>query len=96
MNYKDKVTKDASGFVLLSDVVPSIVQEIRYYSTFNFIGERIDGYEEPCSILSKEAARKRNGFLPIDCEWWHFSLEDEPYPDIYFDFPVNSRLVGKL
>ena len=26
----------------------------------------------------------RNGFLPLDCEWWHFVLKDEPYPDTYF------------
>ena len=36
---------DPSGFVLLADYVPGIVQEIRYYSTYNFIGDRIDGYE---------------------------------------------------
>ena len=30
------ISKDARGFVLLSDVVPHIVQEIRYFSTFNF------------------------------------------------------------
>ena len=48
---------DPSGFVLLSDLVPGIIQEIRYFSTYNFIGDRIDGYEEPCAILSVEAAR---------------------------------------
>ncbi len=48
---------DPSGFVLLADYVPQIVQEIRYYSTYNFIGDRIDGYEEPCALLTKEAAR---------------------------------------
>ena len=204
---------DASGFVLLSDYVPGIVQEIRYFSTYNFVGERIDGYEEPCAILSQVAARAlksvsnemnvqgyrlkifdayrpvravkhfvfwgvddldlrmkpffyptlekqelfargyiasrsshsrgsavdltlldmrtgreldmgspfdlfdeishpdcrevspeqydnrmllqkamlRGGFQPIDCEWWHFSLKDEPYPETYFDFPVSSE-----
>ncbi|MBQ2545972.1 MAG: M15 family metallopeptidase, partial [Clostridia bacterium] len=51
------VTTDPSGFVLLSDVIPHIVQEIRYFSTYNFIGDRIDGYEEPCALLTKEAAR---------------------------------------
>ena len=50
-------TEDASGFVMLSDHVPGIIQEIRYHSTFNFIGERIDGYEEPVALLTKEAAR---------------------------------------
>ena len=203
---------DASDFVLLGDYVPGIVQEIRYYSTYNFVGERIDGYEEPVAILTLEAARAlkaasnelnaqgyrlkvfdayrpvravkhfvlwgiedldlrmkpffypslekqelfakgyiasqsghsrgstvdltlldmrtgkeadmgspfdlfsevshpdyrgvtaeqqenrmrlqkamvRNGFLPIDCEWWHFTLRDEPFPDTYFDFPVSA------
>ena len=23
-------------------------------------------------------------------EWWHYTLEDEPYPDTYFDFPVSA------
>ena len=203
---------DPSGFVLLGDYVPSILQEIRYYSTFNFIGDRIDGYEEPCALLTKEAARAlkgvsgellvqgyrlkvfdayrpvsavkhfvlwgiedqdvrmkpwfypeldknalfaegyiakrsshsrgstvdltlldmktgreldmgspfdlfsqvshpdyrgvtqeqydnrmllqqamvRGGFVPLDCEWWHFTLANEPYPDTYFEFPVSS------
>ena len=210
-DYKSE-TMDPSGFVLLADYVPSIIQEIRYYSTYNFIGDRIDGYEEPCAILTKEAARAlrsaaneffvqgyrikvfdayrpacavkhfvlwgiedqdirmkpyfypelekqelfvkgyiakqsshsrgstvdltlldmqtgkeldmgspfdhfseishpdyrgitdeqydnrmllqkvmlRNGFDIIDCEWWHFTLKNEPYPDTYFEFPVSS------
>ncbi len=208
---------DPSGFVLLADYVPHIIQEIRYFSTYNLIGERIDGYEEPCALLTKEAARAlksvsnefavqglrlkvfdayrparavrqfvlwgiedqdirmkpyfypnlqkqelfsggyiakksshsrgstidltllnmetgkeidmggpfdffgelshpdfkgitdeqfenrmnlqrvmiRNGFAPIDCEWWHFCLEDEPYPDTYFEFPVSSAYLLK-
>ena len=212
-----KETTDPSGFVLLADYVPHIVQEIRYYSTYNFIGERIDGYEEPCALLTKEAARAlksvsselivqgyrlkvfdayrpacavkhfvlwgiedqdirmkeyfypdlekqelfrkgyiaknashsrgsavdltlldmktgkeldmgspfdlfsevshpdcrsiteeqhenrmllqrvmiRNGFAALDCEWWHFSLENEPYPDTYFEFPVSAEYLKK-
>ena len=215
--YKNDVTMDPSGFVLLADYVPQIVQEIRYYSTYNFIRERIDGYEEPCALLSIEAARAlkavsnelivqgyrlkvfdayrpacavkhfvlwgiedqdirmkpyfypelekqelfakgyiakqsshsrgsavdltlldmktgkeldmgspfdlfselshpdnrdvtqeqyenrmllrramlRNGFQPIDCEWWHFSLKNEPYPDTYFNFPVSSAYLRR-
>ena len=217
MDYKQTVTMDSSGFVLLADFVPGIVQEIRYYSTYNFIGDRIDGYEEPVALLTKEAARAlkaaagemnaqgyrlkvfdayrpacavrsfvlwgiedldlrmkpyfypdlekqelfkkgyiakmsshsrgsavdltlldmrsgkeldmgspfdlfselshpdshgvteeqyenrmllqkamiRNGFQPIDCEWWHFSLKNEPYPDTYFEFPVSSEYLRR-
>jgi D-alanyl-D-alanine dipeptidase len=209
--------KDVSGFVLLADYIPSIIQEIRYYTTYNFIGERIDGYEEPCALMTVEAARAlkaaagelvvqgyrlkvfdayrpacavkhfvlwgiedqdirmkpyfypelekqelfakgyiakqsshsrgsavdltlldmktgkevdmggpfdlfseishpdyrgitdeqyenrmrlrhvmlRNGFQPIDCEWWHFSLENEPYPDTYFAFPAASAYLRR-
>ena len=215
--HKNDITMDPSGFVLLADYVPHIVQEIRYYSTYNFIGERIDGYEEPCALLTVEAARAlkavsnelivqgyrlkvfdayrpacavkhfvlwgiedqdirmkpyfypalekqelfargyiaslsshcrgstvdltlldmktgkeldmggpfdlfselshpnyrgitdeqyenrmllqkamiRNGFRPIDCEWWHFSLVNEPYPDTYFNFPVSSAYLKR-
>ena len=218
MRYEhNEFTMDPSRFVLLSEYVPHMVQEIRYFSTYNFIGERIDGYEEPCAILTVEAARAlkavsnelfvlgyrikvfdayrpacavkqfvlwgiedtdvrmkpyfypelnkqdlfaegyiaklsshsrgstvdltlldmktgkevdmgspfdlfsekshpdytditdeqydnrmllqhvmvRNGFVPIDCEWWHFTLKDEPYPDTYFEFPVSSQYLRR-
>ena len=29
------------------------------------------------------------GFKGIDSEWWHFTLENEPYPDTYFNFDVK-------
>ena len=216
-DHQRRAAMDPSGFVVLADMIPHIVQEIRYYSTYNFIGERIDGYEEPCALLTKEAARAlkgvsnemfvqgyrlkvfdayrpacavkqfvfwgledqdirmkpyfypdlekqelfskgyiakmsshsrgsavdltlldmktgkeldmgspfdlfrelshpdcrditdeqyanrmtlrnsmiRNGFVPIDCEWWHFMLEDEPYPDTYFEFPVSAQYLKR-
>jgi len=55
-SYAQTMSADASGFVVVSDVVPDIMQEIRYFTTYNFVGERIDGYEEPVALLSKEAA----------------------------------------
>lgn len=215
--YSSDPAMDPSGFVILADYVPAIVQEIRYYSTYNFIGERIDGYEEPCAIATAEAARAlksvsnelfvkgyrlkvfdayrpacavkqfvlwgiedqdirmkqyfypeqekqelfkkgyiasksshsrgsaidltlldmktgkevdmgspfdlfselshpdnktiteeqyknrmllqssmiRGGFEPINCEWWHFMLKNEPYPDTYFEFPVSSAYLRR-
>lgn len=44
------------GFVYVNEVVPDIKAELRYYTTDNFIGERIDGYFEPRCILTKSAA----------------------------------------
>ena len=216
-DFEKKAVLDCSDFVVLGEFIPGIVQEIRYYSSFNFVGDRIDGYEEPCALLLKEAARAlkavsnevnvmgyrlkvfdayrpatavrhfvmwgiedldlrmkpyfypdlmkqelfskgyiasrsshsrgsavdltlldmrtgkeldmgspfdlfseishpdstlvteeqhqnrmllqdvmvRNGFVPIDCEWWHFSLKNEPYPDTYFDVPVSSAYLKR-
>ena len=31
-----------------------------------------------------------HGFSPLDTEWWHFTLKDEPFPDTYFTFPVKQ------
>ena len=55
----------------MSDYVPGIVQEIRYFSTYNFVGDR------------------------IDCEWWHFTLGDEPFPETYCDFPVSTEYLRR-
>jgi zinc D-Ala-D-Ala dipeptidase len=30
-----------------------------------------------------------SGFSSYDCEWWHYTLKGEPYPDTYFDFPIT-------
>jgi zinc D-Ala-D-Ala dipeptidase len=30
-----------------------------------------------------------SGFSSYDCEWWHYTLKDEPYPGTYFDFPIT-------
>jgi D-alanyl-D-alanine dipeptidase len=49
-------TDDSSQFVTLSEAVPDAILEIRYYGTFNFVGQRIDGYEEPTALLTKQAA----------------------------------------
>ena len=184
---------DSSQFVTLSEAVPDAILEIRYYGTYNFVGTRIDGYEEPTALLTKRAAaalkevsddvmaqgyrlkiydayRPRSGhtrgstvdltlfdmatekeldmggtfdwfgpeshpdfcgnpetgeytgdnskspatpkrsitaeqfehrmilrramlahgFKPLDTEWWHFTLKDEPFPDTYFTFPVKQ------
>nr|ADU56123.1 hypothetical protein CA915-2 [uncultured organism CA915] len=44
--------------------------------------------EQLCSIM------EQSGFVRYECEWWHYTLRDEPYPDTYFDFPITevSRL----
>ena len=35
-----------------------------------------------------------SGFTPYDTEWWHYTLTDEPYPDTYFDVPIDAVITG--
>lgn len=44
------------GFVSISEAIPDAILEIRYYSTYNFVGDRITGYEAPVALLTEEAA----------------------------------------
>ena len=45
------------GFVALDRVDPTILQDMRYFTQYNFVGRRIDGYREPVCILHRRAAR---------------------------------------
>ena len=51
-----KPEQDASQFVNITDVVPDAILEIRYFSTYNFVGQRIDGYLQPTALMTKRAA----------------------------------------
>jgi D-alanyl-D-alanine dipeptidase len=46
-----------SSFVALDEVDPTILQDMRYATAYNFVGRRIDGYEEPVCILTRRAAK---------------------------------------
>ena len=39
---------------------------------------------------------ERSGFRRYELEWWHYTLADEPYPDTYFDFPIESPVLSLL
>jgi D-alanyl-D-alanine dipeptidase len=52
--YKPETMPD--GFVYVKDLIPNLRTDLRYYSSNNFVGEPIDGYEKPKCILTKEAA----------------------------------------
>lgn len=66
--------------------------------TFDFFGEeshpdykKITKQQKKNRQILRDAMLKA-GFKPIDSEWWHFTLKDEPYPDTYFDFNVEYFL----
>ncbi|MBR4176786.1 MAG: M15 family metallopeptidase [Bacteroidales bacterium] len=51
-----KASSESDAFVNLTDVVPDAILEIRYFGTYNFVGTRIDGYEQPTALLTRQAA----------------------------------------
>lgn len=46
---------DRSDFVEVTDIIPDAILEVRYYSTYNFVGARIDGYERPVILMTRRA-----------------------------------------
>lgn len=44
------------GFVQIHEVMPNVIYDIRYYSSDNFVGARVDGYLKPTAYISQEAA----------------------------------------
>ncbi len=45
-----------AGFVHVDEAAPEVVQELRYATANNFVGERIDGYEAGRALLTQPAA----------------------------------------
>ncbi|WP_158847750.1 M15 family metallopeptidase [Algibacter sp. L1A34] len=44
------------GFVYVKDIIPDLNVELRYNTTYNFVGKRVDGYKSNRLILTKQAA----------------------------------------
>ena len=47
---------DFSGFVSAGEAIPDALLDVRYYTTYHFVGARVDGYEQPIVLMTKEAA----------------------------------------
>ena len=61
-----------------------LFSELSHTDHRGFIEERVE------NRMLLQHVMVRNGFRCIDCEWRHCCLENEPYPDTYFHFPVSS------
>ncbi|MBP5224630.1 MAG: M15 family metallopeptidase, partial [Lachnospiraceae bacterium] len=60
----------------------------------DYRGEMITD-EQYANRMILQRSMVRNGFVPLSCEWWHFMLKDEPYPETYFEFPVSAGYLRK-
>ncbi|MAC87562.1 MAG: peptidase M15 [Gammaproteobacteria bacterium] len=89
-----------SGHTRGSTVDLSIVdvktnKEVDMGSSYDFFGEKSHPfYKKITETQMKNRMLLRtimikNGFIPYDNEWWHFTLKDEPYPTIYFNFLIE-------
>ncbi|MCY1273764.1 D-alanyl-D-alanine dipeptidase [compost metagenome] len=70
-------------------------RELDMGSPFDFFGP-ISHHDTslitPAQAQNRETLRNlmtRHGFEPYAEEWWHYTLRNEPFPDSYFDFPVE-------
>ena len=50
-----QVSCDKSGFVPVSSMIDDAAYDIRYYSSNNFTGNRINGYKAPIAYMTKES-----------------------------------------
>ncbi|MGD0021705.1 MAG: M15 family metallopeptidase, partial [Smithellaceae bacterium] len=47
------------------------------------------GRQQKINRLLLKMLMEKHRFKNYDLEWWHFTLKNEPYPDTYFDFPIE-------
>ncbi|KQC09276.1 MAG: D-alanyl-D-alanine dipeptidase [Smithella sp. SDB] len=47
------------------------------------------GRQQKINRLVLKSLMEKHGFKNYDMEWWHYTLNNEPYPDTYFDFAIE-------
>ena len=47
------------------------------------------GPQQKINRLLLKSLMEKHGFKNYDLEWWHYTLKNEPYPDTYFNFPIE-------
>ncbi len=74
----------------------SAQQNVDMGGPFDFFG-LLSHPDADCISAAQHASRMllqrlmvKHGFRPLTTEWWHFTLENEPFPDTYFTFPVRA------
>ena len=60
-----------------------------FFDTLSHTVNRRIGKSQQDNRIALKSVMERNGFKNLEEEWWHFTLQNEPYPDKYFDFKVK-------
>jgi D-alanyl-D-alanine dipeptidase len=47
------------------------------------------GLQQRINRLLLKVLMEKQGFRNFEKEWWHYTLNNEPYPDTYFDFTIE-------
>ncbi|MDR2860581.1 MAG: M15 family metallopeptidase [Elusimicrobiota bacterium] len=86
------------NFVYVSDITDKIIFEIRYFTSYNFIGARVKGYKAPVAILSKSAALAlKNAAEDLDKKGYVIKIFDAYRPQrAVDDFIVWSKNAGDV
>ena len=71
-------------------------KEVDMGGTFDWFGE--ESHPDYTAITEQQFTNRmllrdamlRHGFKPLESEWWHFTLDDEPFKDTYFNHPVTQ------
>lgn len=45
--------------------------------------------DQEANRMILKTVMEKHGFNAYPEEWWHYSLDEEPFPETYFDFPVK-------
>ena len=59
-----------------------------FHELSNTLNKNIATQQKINRLLLKTLMEK-HGFRNYDKEWWHYTLNNEPYPDTYFDFAIE-------
>jgi D-alanyl-D-alanine dipeptidase len=60
-----------------------------FFSPKSWVADSSIGAAAHANRMLLADAMRRHGFRPYQREWWHFTLRAEPFPQTYFDFPVQ-------
>jgi D-alanyl-D-alanine dipeptidase len=69
--------------------------ELDMGSSYDFFG--VESWVNYQNITDQQKANRqllqtvmiKHGFRNYPKEWWHFTLQNEPFPDTYFDFVIE-------